>query len=482
MQITIPDFSKARILVVGDLMLDRYWHGPTSRISPEAPVPVVKVEETEERAGGAGNVALNIASLGAQVVLIGLTGKDEAAQVLRQRLQALNVDCRFVQLEECTTITKLRILSRHQQLIRLDFEDGFSDDHAHRIAESFEQALSDCEVVVFSDYQKGTLGQIQQMIQQAREQGKKIVIDPKGDDFQRYQGASILTPNFSEFEAIAGSCKHEQDVVRKAQALRQKLELEALLITRSEKGMTLVQKGTKAVSMPTSAREVYDVTGAGDTVVATLAAALATSMKMLDAVKLANLAASIVVGKVGTASANVSELRQAMRQFNQLEQGIVSEAQLKKLIQSAKAHGEKIILTNGCFDILHAGHVTYLQQAKKLGDRLIVAVNDDASVRRLKGAERPVNSLQQRMLVLASLSCVDWVVPFYEDTPRRLICELLPSALVKGGDNEVDKIPGGDCVKKAGGEVLVMDYVDNCSTTGLIRAIRAADATVEHKN
>jgi D-beta-D-heptose 7-phosphate kinase/D-beta-D-heptose 1-phosphate adenosyltransferase len=481
MQVTIPDFSRAKILVVGDLMLDRYWHGPTSRISPEAPVPVVKIEESEERAGGAGNVALNIAALNGTPSLVGLTGQDEPASTLKNRLTHQGVNCQFVELADCTTITKLRILSRHQQLIRLDFEDGFHSDTGEHLLQAFKEQLGQHDVVLFSDYQKGTLRDLPQMIAMAREQGKKVIIDPKGTDFSIYQGATLLTPNMSEFEAIAGHCENDDQLVEKGEQLRQQLQLDALLITRSEKGMTLIQAGERAVHLPTRAREVFDVTGAGDTVIATLAASVAAGLDLVSATKLANLAASVVVGKVGTATVTVHELRTAMRQLTDVEQGIIAEERLVELVKDAKNHGEKVIMTNGCFDILHAGHVTYLEQAKSLGDRLIVAVNDDASVKRIKGPERPVNSMNRRMQVLAGLSCVDWVVPFYEDTPTRLICDVSPSVLVKGGDNEPDKIPGGECVRAQGGEVLVMEYVDNCSTTGLIRSIRAADESVESK-
>jgi len=487
MQLMIPDFSQTKILVVGDLMLDRYWHGPTSRISPEAPVPVVKIEESEERAGGAGNVALNIAALNGIPSLVGLTGQDEAARILKNRLTHQGVNCQFVELEGCTTITKLRVLSRHQQLIRLDFEDGFlldngvHSDSGEYLLQAYQKQLDTHDVIIFSDYQKGTLRDLAKLIALAKEQNKKVIIDPKGNDFSIYQGATLLTPNLSEFEAIVGHCENDEQLVEKAEQLCQQLQLDALLITRSEKGMTLVQSNKHAVHLPTRARDVYDVTGAGDTVIATLAVAIAAGMDMVDATKLANLAASVVVGKVGTASVTVHELRTAMRQLSDVEQGIIAEDRLIALVRDAKNHGEKVIMTNGCFDILHAGHVTYLEQAKSLGDRLIVAVNDDDSVKRIKGPERPVNSMNRRMQVLAGLSCVDWVVPFYEDTPTRLICDVSPSVLVKGGDNDPDNIPGGNCVKEQGGEVLVMEYVDNCSTTGLIRSIRSADESVENK-
>lgn len=480
MEIKIPEFSQSKVLVVGDLMLDRYWHGGTGRISPEAPVPVVKIDESEERPGGAGNVALNISTLGAKPVVLGITGKDEAAKILERRLSQQNVSCHFVQLDDYPTITKLRVISRHQQLIRLDFEEPPIVSNGCLIKEKFLTLLDDVETIVFSDYAKGTLHFVSELVQLAKQAGKKIIIDPKGSQFEKYRGASLITPNLSEFEAVVGHCENDEQLVEKAKNLCIKLELEALLITRSEQGMTLVQNpkhsqnsnNTQAVHLPTQARDVFDVTGAGDTVVSVIATGIAAGMSLLDAVKLSNLAAGVVIAKLGTASVGIQELRSAIRQNDDIERGIISEEKLIELVRDAQLHGEKVIMTNGCFDILHAGHVTYLEQAKKLGDRLIVAVNDDASIKRLKGEERPVNTMSRRMQVLSGLNCVDWVVGFYEDTPTRLICNTKPDVLVKGGDNDPNKIPGGDCVRENGGEVLVMDYLDNCSTTGLIRTIR----------
>jgi len=495
MEIKIPNFNASQVLVVGDLMLDRYWHGGTGRISPEAPVPVVKIDESEERPGGAGNVALNISTLGAKPTLLGLTGKDEAAGILKRRLSTQNVNCHFVQLDNYTTITKLRVISRHQQLIRLDFEDSIEMLDGCPVQDEYERLLDGVNTIVFSDYGKGTLTFISDLVALARSAGKTIIIDPKGNDFSKYRGASLLTPNLAEFEAIVGECKSDQELVEKAKQLCTDLELEALLITRSEQGMTLVQRqdqskkeserqaevaneqskpkqNYQAVHLPTRARDVFDVTGAGDTVISVIATGVASGMALIEAVKLANLAAGVVIAKLGTASVTLHELRVAIRQTTDVEQGIVSEDKLLELVQDSQLHGEKVIMTNGCFDILHAGHVTYLEQAKQLGDRLIVAVNDDDSIKRLKGETRPVNTMSRRMQVLAGLSCVDWVVGFYEDTPTRLICRIKPDVLVKGGDNDPDKIPGGDCVRENGGEVLVMDYLDNCSTTGLIRSIQ----------
>ncbi len=472
--INLPDFDTARVLVVGDLMLDRYWHGDTSRISPEAPVPVVRVDSglTDERAGGAGNVALNIAALGAESAVLGLTGFDEAADVLTGTLGAAGVKCHIEGVTGHPTITKLRVLSRHQQLIRLDFEDGFQPEAAVKLLPRLEENLDNCDVVVLSDYNKGTLGAAAGLIAAARAAGKPVLVDPKGSDFSRYCGATLLTPNMHEFEGVVGPCADEAELVVKGEALRAELELEALLITRSEKGMTLLRAGAEPLHIPTKAREVFDVTGAGDTVVSVLATALAAGLPLAEATSLANLAAGVVVGKLGTATVTVDEIRQAMREQQQVQRGMVDEDQLVALVREAQVHGEKVIMTNGCFDILHAGHVTYLEQAAQLGDRLVVAVNDDASVKRLKGPERPVNTQQHRMRVLAALDCVDWVVGFDEDTPTRLICNVQPDVLVKGGDNDPDQIPGGDCVRAAGGEVLVMSFVDGCSTTGIIKTIR----------
>ncbi|NOY62225.1 MAG: bifunctional D-glycero-beta-D-manno-heptose-7-phosphate kinase/D-glycero-beta-D-manno-heptose 1-phosphate adenylyltransferase HldE [Gammaproteobacteria bacterium] len=473
MKIHIPDFNDTAVLVCGDLMLDRYWHGSTSRISPEAPVPVVHVGEAEERPGGAGNVALNISALGCHTVLLGLTGDDEAADALQRRLEGPNIHCDFERVADCSTITKLRVLSRHQQLIRLDFEDGFHHHPAENLLQRFTSALETADIAVLSDYGKGTLHAIQTLIAAARSARKMVLVDPKGNDFERYCGATLLTPNLAEFEAVVGHCANDEILVEKGEQLRATLQLEALLITRSEQGMTLIQRDQDALHLPTRAREVYDVTGAGDTVISTLAAALGCGETMANATALANLAASIVVGKLGTASIAPHELRRAVREQSEAQRGVIEEAHLATAIADAKAHGERVVMTNGCFDILHAGHVTYLEQARALGDRLVVAVNTDASVKRLKGEERPMNTLQRRMRVLAGLACVDWVVAFDEDTPTQLICHLLPDILVKGGDNNPMQIPGGDCVRANGGEVKVMEYIDNCSTTGLINTIRA---------
>jgi D-beta-D-heptose 7-phosphate kinase/D-beta-D-heptose 1-phosphate adenosyltransferase len=472
MKIQIPAFSCARVLVVGDVMLDRYWHGATSRISPEAPVPVVRVESAEDRPGGAANVAVNIATLGAAATVLGMTGADADADALGDKLASYGARSDFVRVPGVPTITKLRVISRHQQLIRLDFEDGAPPvDHAALLAR-FKERLAAADVVVLSDYGKGVLKRAPEFITAARAAGKPVLVDPKGRDFSIYRGASVITPNRSEFEAVVGPCAGDEELVEKGLALLRELELTALLITRGEEGMTLLREGEPALHLPTHAREVFDVTGAGDTVISVLAAALAAGLALPEAMVLSNTAAGIVVGKLGTASVTVAELRRSLFEAQHQGRGVVSEEQLLQLVEDARAHGETIVMTNGCFDILHAGHVAYLQQAASLGQRLIVAVNDDASVRRLKGAERPINTLSQRMAVLAGLASVDWVLPFSEDTPERLICKLLPHVLVKGGDYRIEDIAGGRCVQENGGSVVVLDFVDGCSTTRVIETIR----------
>lgn len=472
MKVTLPEYSRAGVMVVGDVMLDRYWYGPTSRISPEAPVPVVKVENIEERPGGAANVAMNIASLGASSRLVGLTGIDDAARALSTALSGVNVKCDFVSVPTHPTITKLRVLSRNQQLIRLDFEEGFEGVDPQPLHERISQALPGIGALVLSDYAKGALATVQQMISLARNAGVPVLIDPKGSDFERYRGATLLTPNLSEFEAVVGKCKTEAQLVERGMQLIADFDLSALLVTRSEQGMSLLQPGKAPLHLPTQAQEVYDVTGAGDTVIGVLAATLAAGNSLEEACFFANAAAGVVVGKLGTSVVTPVELENAVRGRADTGFGVMSEADLKVAVAAARKRGEKVVMTNGVFDILHAGHVSYLANARRLGDRLIVAVNSDASTRRLKGDTRPVNPQDQRMIVLSALESVDWVVQFDEDTPQRLIGEILPDLLVKGGDYKPEQIAGSKEVWANGGEVLVLNFEDGCSTTNIIRRIQ----------
>ncbi|GAA0493240.1 MULTISPECIES: bifunctional D-glycero-beta-D-manno-heptose-7-phosphate kinase/D-glycero-beta-D-manno-heptose 1-phosphate adenylyltransferase HldE [Tatumella] len=471
MKVTLPDFGRAGVLVIGDVMLDRYWYGPTQRISPEAPVPVVKVETIEERPGGAANVAMNIAALGTASQIIGLTGADDAAATLSRTLEKVHVGCNFVPVSTHPTITKLRILSRNQQLIRLDFEEGFENIDPEPINQRMRETVGKVGAVVLSDYAKGALSDVQTLIRLARDAGVPVLIDPKGTDFERYRGATLLTPNLSEFEAVAGKCRNVDDIIERGMALVADYELSALLVTRSEHGMTLLQPGKDPVHLPTLAQEVYDVTGAGDTVIGVLAASLAAGCSLEDACFLANAGAGVVVGKLGTSTVSPVELENAIHARPDSGFGVMNEQQLKSVVEQARARGEKVVMTNGVFDILHAGHVSYLANARNLGDRLIVAVNSDASTRRLKGSSRPVNPLINRMTVLGALEAVDWVVSFEEDTPQRLIGEILPDLLVKGGDYKPEDVAGGKEVVANGGEVRILNFEDGISTTNIIRTI-----------
>ncbi len=471
----IPDFSHSRLLVAGDVMLDRYWYGPTSRISPEAPVPVVRIDKDETRPGGAANVAVNIAALGATARLLGVVGRDDAADHLRRELSKQGVELEFEVAASDPTITKLRVLSRNQQLIRLDFEQPLlregSFDRA-QFLKHYIQALQQAQVVVLSDYGKGTLADAAELVAAARTAGRTILVDPKGSDWRPYRGATLITPNLAELESVVGACPDQASIVAKGSRLCDELSLEALLVTRSEHGMTLLVPDHEPLHLPTEAREVFDVTGAGDTVIAALGACLAAGEDFAQAARIANLAAGIVIGKLGTATASPAELRRVLRRQHEDDAGVLEPTELLQLLAGARARGQVVVMTNGCFDLLHVGHVRYLEAARKLGDVLIVAVNDDASVRRLKGEARPLNPVVDRMRMLAALKCVDWVVPFPEDTPERLITQVLPDILVKGGDYKPEQIAGFDAVTKHGGQVLVLDFHQGYSTSQLIERAR----------
>jgi D-beta-D-heptose 7-phosphate kinase/D-beta-D-heptose 1-phosphate adenosyltransferase len=469
--LSVPDFSSLRVVVGGDAMLDEYWFGDAARISPEAPVPVVHTTHREQRAGGAANVAMNLAALGASVRFVGAVGRDASGRLLAELMQRGGVMPKLITDEALPTIHKLRVLARNQQLIRLDSEQKL-EPLAPEFNRLVESTADDNQVVVLSDYGKGTLARIAELIASLRAKSCRVLIDPKGRDFERYRGCYCLTPNQSEFAAVAGSWRDEREFIDKAKSLRETLAIDYLLVTRGERGMTMVGDDIDVIDLAAEAREVFDVTGAGDTVIATLAGAIAAGISIADAAGLANLAASIVVGKIGVAQVTPSELKTALHRRGYGGRGMVTADELEGILNETRQRGTRIVMTNGCFDILHAGHVSYLEEAKTLGDQLIVAVNDDASVARLKGASRPINPLADRMAVLAGLASVDWVVPFSEDTPERLIERLKPDVLVKGGDWRVDQIAGADHVLARGGKVRVLAFKPGRSTTGVIEAIR----------
>ena len=455
------------MLVVGDVMLDRYVFGGTSRISPEAPVPVVHVQQNDDRAGGAANVASNLARLGVTTTLLGIVGDDDEANALRSAMEKCGVDCSFTVANGWPTITKTRVQSRGQQLIRIDREQPVTVG-SEQLTSALIRQLKSADAVVLSDYGKGSLSDVAAMIAACNDKKVPVFIDPKGQDFNKYRGATVITPNQGEFDAVAGTSVDDDDMVTRARNLREHLGLAALLVTRSEKGMLLVEGDDQPLFLSTRAREVYDVTGAGDTVIAVLAGSVAAGASLDEAAALANLAAGLVVGKIGVATVTPSELRVALHRRGQGGRGLVAAEELGPLLDEARARGETIIMTNGCFDVLHAGHVAYLEEAKSLGDRLVVAINDDDSVRRLKGESRPVNQLEDRMLVLAGLASVDWVVPFSEDTPENLIAAALPDVLVKGGDYKADEVSGAKVVLANGGEVRILAFRDGQSSSRII--------------
>ena len=471
----LPDFSRANVLVIGDVMLDRYWFGDTQRVSPEAPVPIVNIRNTDHRPGGAGNVALNIASLGGNVTLLGITGNDDANKILTEQLLEAGVKPDLCASDTASTIIKLRVISRAQQLIRLDFEEKLHSQKNDLLIERFKQHLANANLVILSDYDKGTLSDPRTLIQLARNAGVRVLVDPKSTDYRLYQDADIITPNFKEFEAVVGRCHSEQDIQDKGRALLAQHHIGALLITRGEDGMTLIEP-EHISHLSAYAREVFDVTGAGDTVISTLGAAVAAGVDMIQATALANLAASLVVNKLGAVAVSTPELNVALTGKTSFATGILNDEQLLHAVKEVRSQGKKIVFTNGCYDVIHAGHVTSLKLAKELGDYLIVAVNTDESIRKLKGPHRPINHLDHRMTVLAGLNVVDWVIPFADDTPERLLKMFKPDILAKGSDYTLDQVVGADIVRSYGGEVRIVKHEIKTSSSAIIHQLQTTQA------
>ncbi len=465
----IPRFDNAHILIIGDAMLDRYWHGDTHRVSAEAPIPVIDVSSIEDRPGGAANVALNVATLGAASSLIAATGQDEMSDILESKLSSSGIDCRFIRVEGMSTITKVRLVSRSQQMIRADFEALFDID-ADQVLKGMD-LVPEYDSVVLSDYDKGLFSDPSSIIENARNKGRPVLVDPKFKPFSAYQGATVIKPNTLELKNAVGDWDSEAEMLEKCRGLMAGIGCEAMLVTRASEGMTLVEQHGES-HFPAQTREVYDTSGAGDTVIAVLAASLASGQTLKDSVALANVAAGIVVSHFGVTSVSGPELRAEVDLAEPAGKGKMSAEQLVAAVQVSKSRGEKVVFTNGCFDILHAGHVDYLSDAKREGDRLIVAINSDESVHRLKGEGRPINPLDRRMTMLAGLASVDWVVSFDGDTPEELLQMLNPDVLVKGGDYGIDQVVGADIVRSAGGEVKVLSLVEDCSTSALVEKIR----------
>jgi len=475
---TIDLFNEAKVLVIGDIMLDQYIYGDTNRISPEAPVPVVKKHQFEDKPGGAGNVALNIRKLGANVSLLAMCGNDPESDALEHFLTNNGINTQLIRTP-LPTIKKTRILSKHQQLLRIDTESSYNELDHSELLEVASDLIDKHDTVVLSDYAKGTLTPIlQDLIKIARSKDKKVIVDPKETDLSRYKNANWITPNLNEF--LTANTKSDENSLRnRAESLIKENNFDGILLTRSEKGMSLYSKNSGPLHLPAKVREVFDVTGAGDTVIALMATGLSVTNNLSHIIELANTAAGIVVGKMGAAFVTPDEIKLEIKktEFNDVTRkfGIIDAEQIENELTFARLGGEKVVFTNGCFDILHTGHVKYLEEAKALGDRLIVAINSDDSVKILKGKHRPVIPLEQRMHLISSLKFVDWVISFNEETPEQLICKLLPDILVKGGDYQENEIAGNECVKSNGGDVLTLSFINNISTSEIIKKIKLID-------
>ena len=463
-----------RLLVVGDVMLDKYIWGEVGRISPEAPVPVVRATHQSHQPGGAANVAMNISRLGAQTAVIGFTGGDENEKLLAESLRSNGISPRFVISEGFPTVTKQRIVGGRQQMLRLDSErlGARSMDDYDRLVQSALTHLPGCDAVVLSDYAKGVLTPevCQAVIQAARGLNIPVLVDPKSADFARYRGATTVCPNLGELSTALHLDAHDlKPLLDAAEGLVKELDIKFLTATLSEKGIAVVRPGNRFLA-PAVARQVFDVSGAGDTVIAVLALCLASGLKPETAVGLANIAAGIVVGKVGTVPVEKHELLAALSPDIALhaEDKVVSREELVQRVALWKANGERVVFTNGCFDLLHIGHITVLEQARRFGDRLIVAINSDASVSGLKGPNRPVVGENERARVLAALAAVDAVVVFEEPTPLELILATRPDVLVKGGDYVPDTVVGASEMKSWGGQVKIVPTVAGFSTSVLI--------------
>ncbi len=472
------DASSLSCLVVGDLMLDEYLWGKAERISPEAPVQVVDVQREDLRIGGAGNVANNLRALGCRVTVASVIGSDQNGQILLDAFNnsAITIDGVIKDQTRCTG-KKTRVMAANQQIVRIDREsrEALAKAAEQELCNWLSASIPDFRVVLISDYMKGVLTSnvLSVIIETARGNNIPVLVDPKGFDFSKYKGATCLTPNRKEAEAASGIVVDSDENLQKAaEAIIATASLDNLLITRSEAGMSLFNSVGHAVHIPTVAREVFDVTGAGDTVLAMLGFGLASGLQLSDAATLANIAAGIAVGKLGTSVVTPDEISAAIA----VRQG-GNEAKLKQrkhlavIIESERNRGKRVVFTNGCFDLLHAGHVKYLQAARQLGDMLVLGLNSDASVRRLKGAKRPLIGEEERAHILSALDCIDHVCLFDEDTPLELITALKPQILVKGGDYTPEGVVGKELVESWGGHVELIPFVDGKSTTNIIEKV-----------
>jgi len=458
------------IAVIGDLMIDHYLWGRATRISPEAPVPIIEIEKEEDRLGGAGNVVNNLINLGSKVLVSSVIGRNYKRMI--KLLKEKNIDTSGIFIDKSReTIIKSRIIASNQQVIRYDKElvKDIDRNYENKILKYLNDNLDDIDIILVSDYEKGVLTKnlSQNIINLANKYNKKLIVDPKRD-FSKYKNAWMVKPNKKELEIATGIKIDNKNLLLKAGwKLKKELNIRYLVVTLSEDGMVLFSD--KFYEFPTFAKEVYDVTGAGDTVLAALGYYLSKKNNLLEAIEFANIAASIVVSKLGSATATLEEIKELRKKLNNnVDYKIVSKDEIIDIVKTLKKHNKKIVFTNGCFDILHIGHVKYLQKAKSLGDKLIVGVNSNESVKRLKGKDRPINDEYDRAYLLASLEVVDYVVIFDDDTPYELIKKIKPDVLVKGADYKDKEIVGSDIVE----EVKLIDFVEGKSTTNIIRRIK----------
>ena len=466
-----PNFSNSKILVVGDSMIDKYWFGETKRISPEAPVPVVKINKEEKRLGGAANVALNLASIGCQVTLISLVGDDKEKDFLDKELHNKKIVNKLIANENISTTVKLRTISKNTQLIRQDFESEIEKFKEISLIKEFEEVVKEYNLIIFSDYAKGTLCEIDKFIKIAKRYKIPTLVDPKQSLSKIYKGATLLKPNYKEFESMVGKCKTEEEFDKKAFELISELDLESLVVTRGSDGISLYQKGDIPIKEKAKTIEVFDVTGAGDTVIAILGAFISKGLSLDKAIVFANEAAGIVIGRIGTSSISETELKHINYKSNCFTNKLIANERLSEKVRTIKSNNQKIVMTNGCFDIIHAGHVDYLTKAKTLGDKLIVAINSDASIKTLKGPDRPINDFKNRVKVLSALSVIDFIVMFDSESPFEVIKKINPDILVKGADYEIKDIIGSDYVISYGGEVQTINLTEGQSTTKIIQKI-----------
>ena len=476
------DWKNKHVLVVGDVMLDRYIWGDVKRISPEAPVAVVSAVHRNDRAGGAANVAANIAGLGARSTLIGFIGSDEEGHLLRECLGTTGVSERLLSVSSHPTTSKLRILGGNQQMLRLDVEkaSAFAEDAYLKLRDTVEDVMHEADAVILSDYAKGVLTEdvCQAIIAMANRAGVPVLVDPKQRSFNRYRGATTICPNLHELAiATATASENMEQSLAAGQGLVEDLGLSYLTVTLGEKGIAALHKGGHEI-YPAVARQVFDVSGAGDTVIATLSLSLASGLGVSTAMQLANIAAGVVVSKVGTVPITSNDLLASLMPEIGLntDEKVVELNDLLKRLSAWRSRNESIVFTNGCFDLLHVGHISLLQQARREGDRLIVAINSDASVGGLKGPARPIVGERERAYVLAALAVVDAVVVFGESTPLELIKALRPDVIVKGGDYTEEAVVGAQEVRSWGGRVKIVPTVEGFSTTRLIE--RATAPTV----